>query len=138
MMLSDTNHLEYLKLFSEQQIKYITSLSGKNKKLIACAGSGKTRSVIGRIKFLTDNSFFKPKEIYVVTFSKNAADDFKTKVKTLFPDTYTDFCVLKNFSTIDSLAKSVLNDVRPHKSNNKEILSVALRNYLRESFYCGM
>lgn len=121
--------LEFLHIFSEEQFKYITNVNMVNTKLIACAGSGKTRSIIGRIKFLVEHNLVKKEEIYMITFSKHAAMDFRSKVKELFPN-FMEFCQLKNFSTIDSLAKSILCKVKTHKSENVEILSIALRNYL--------
>ena len=129
-IVSNVSKLDFLKMYSEEQIKYITSLDTSNSKLIACAGSGKTRSIIGRIKFVVEHGLAKKEEIFAITFSKHAASDFHEKIKDLFPD-YVNFCVLKNFSTIDSLAKSILCRVKSHKSENVEILSIAFRNYLR-------
>ena len=123
--------LDFLEKFSPEQIKYITNLDIADTKLIACAGSGKTRSIIGRIKFLVEHKLVKKDDVYAITFSKHAATDFKCKIKNLFPD-FNEFCKLKNFSTIDSLAKSILCRVKSHKSENVEILSIALRNYLKE------
>lgn len=123
--------VEYLNYFSDEQIRYITNLDITNTKLIACAGSGKTRSIIGRIKFIVEHQFQTKEDVYMITFSKHAALDFRNKVMELFSD-HDEFCVLKNFSTIDSLAKSLLCRVRSHKSENVEILSIALRNYLKE------
>ncbi|QGR54128.1 helicase [Moumouvirus maliensis] len=122
--------IEFLDKFSKEQIKYITNLEIDDTKLIACAGSGKTRSIIGRIKFMVDHGLVNKSEVYAITFSKHAASDFHRRIKELFPD-YEDFCVLKNFSTIDSLAKSILCKVKYHKSDNVEILSIALRNFLQ-------
>lgn len=122
--------LDFLIEYSAEQIKYITNTDIGNAKLIACAGSGKTRSIIGRIKFLVDHGYVKKENIFMITFSKHAALDFQKKVQELFPD-YAKFCQLQNFSTIDSLAKSVLCRVKSHKSENVEILSVAFRNYLK-------
>lgn len=123
--------IDFLDIYSDEQIKYITNLDVVNTKLIACAGSGKTRSIIGRIKFLAEHKFVNKNEIFMITFSKTAASDFHQKVKNLFPD-YAEFCQIKNFSTIDSLAKSVLCKFKSHKSENVEILSIAFRNFLRE------
>ena len=123
--------IDFLDNFSEEQIKYITSLDVSDSKLIACAGSGKTRSIIGRIKFMVDHGLAKKEEIFAITFSKYAAMDFHHKIRELFPN-YAEFCNLKNFSTIDSLAKSILCRVKSHKSENVEILSIAFRNYLKE------
>ena len=122
--------LNFLDMYSDEQIKYITNLDITNTKLLACAGSGKTRSIIGRIKFLVEHNFVLKEEIFMITFSKPAAMDFHNKVKNLFPD-FDNFCQLKNFSTIDSLAKSILCKVKSHKSDNVEILSIAFRNFLK-------
>lgn len=122
--------LEFLKIYSDEQIKYITNLDMVNSKVVACPGSGKTRSLIGRIKFIVEHGFVKKEEVFMITFSKHAANDFHEKIKDLFPE-YDNFCNLKNFSTIDSLAKSILSKIKSHKSENVEILSIALRNYLK-------
>ena len=123
--------LSYLSLFSPEQIAFITNGSRIPTKLIACAGSGKTRSLIGRIRFLVEHSLVKKSEVYMITFSRSAAIDFKNKIASLFPS-YESFANIVNFSTIDSLAKSILCKGRPHKSENVEILSIAFRNYLQE------
>lgn len=122
--------LEFLRMYSDEQRKYITSLDTSDSKLISCAGSGKTRTIIGRIKFMVEHGLAKKEEVFAITFSKHAANDFHQKIKDLFPD-FVKFCNLKNFSTIDSLAKSILCRMKSHKSENVEILSIALRNYLK-------
>ena len=122
--------LDYLDKFSPEQIKYVTNMSSEDTKLLACAGSGKTRSIIGRVKFLSEYQISKKENIYCITFSKHAATDFQQKVKKLFPS-YDSFCLLKNFSTIDSLAKTILCRMKSHKSENVEILSIAFRNFLK-------
>jgi DNA polymerase III epsilon subunit-like protein len=128
---SGISKIDFLNNFSEEQIKYVTSLDISNTKLIACAGSGKTRSIIGRIKFMVEHGLVKKEEVFAITFSKHAAIDFHQKIKNLFPN-FIEFCCLKNFSTIDSLAKSILCRIKSHKSENVEILSIAFRNYLKE------
>lgn len=122
--------IKFLEKFSPEQISYITNLNLTNTKLLACAGSGKTRSIIGRINFLVNQLGVPKTNIFDITFSKFAANDFHKKIQDLFPD-FESWAQLKNFSTIDSLAKSVLCKVKSHKSNNIEILSIAFRNYLR-------
>lgn len=128
---TNISKLDFLNKFSAEQIKYITYKESNDTKLLACAGSGKTRSIIGRIKFLVEHNFVDKNKIVAITFSKHASMDFQRKVTELFPD-FIKFCQLKNFSTIDSLAKLILCKVRSHKSQNVEILSIALRNYLQE------
>ena len=122
--------IKFLKKFSAEQISYITNLDLTDTKLLACAGSGKTRSIIGRIKFLTEHLAVPKSNIFMITFSKIAANDFHNKIQNLFPN-FESWAQLKNFSTIDSLAKSILCRIKSHKSNNVEILSIAFRNYLQ-------
>lgn len=128
-IITAKSKIDYLEKFSDEQCKYITSVNVSDSKLVACAGSGKTRSIIGRIKFMVEHQLAAKEEIFAITFSKHAAMDFHQKIQALFPD-YANFCNLKNFSTIDSLAKSILCRVKSHKSENVEILSIAFRNYL--------
>lgn len=130
---TDQHSLEYLKLlYSEEQIRYITSTEISDTKLIACAGSGKTRTILGRIKFMVEHGLAKREEVFAITFSRLAATDFQKKIQSMFPDA-TSFCNLKNLSTIDSLAKAILCRVKNRKSDNVEILSIALRNWLRDA-----
>lgn len=129
-LFTDRKSIEYLNHYSIEQIRYIISMEPGDSKLIACAGSGKTRSIIGRIKFMVEHGLAQKEEIFAITFSKYAANEFHRKTKELFPD-YAEFCELKNFSTIDSLAKSILCHTKSHKSENVEILSIAFRNYLK-------
>lgn len=130
--LRGNDELVFLEKYSDEQIKYITYPEITNTKLIACAGSGKTRSIIGRIRFMVKHGLVSKEEVFAITFSKPAATDFHKKITTLYSD-YETFASLKNFSTIDSLAKSILCRVKSHKSNNVEILSISLRNFLQNA-----
>lgn len=123
--------LDFLRNYSAEQIRYITNPDVVDTKVIACAGSGKTRSVIGRVKFLAEHQLVPKEDIYSITFSKLAKGGFHEKIILLFPD-HEEFCDIQNFSTIDSLAKSILCRVKSHKSENVEILSIAFRNFLKE------
>lgn len=122
---------DFLATCTTEQIKYICSQYMSDTKLIACAGSGKTRCVIGRIRYMVEMKMAKSPEIYAVTFSKLAASDFKKKIMNVFPNDYG-FATFKNYSTIDSLAKSILLKLDPSKASSVEILSISLRNCLNK------
>jgi DNA polymerase III epsilon subunit-like protein len=126
----DESKLKFLQKFSSEQTEYVTNLDTSDTKLLACAGSGKTRSIIGRIRFMVQHLGVPKSNVHVITFSKFASNDFRAKIQSLFPD-FEEWAQLKNFSTIDSQAKSVLSRVKSHKSENVEILSIAFRNYLQ-------
>lgn len=128
------NYLRDIDNFSEQQRQYITFDKISHTRLIACAGSGKTRSILSRIRFMVQHGMVSDKRhVYAITFSKAAATDFVEKIQHLFPNDYRNYFVLKNFCTIDSLAKTYLSQLRAHKSTNVEILSIAFRNLLLQT-----
>jgi DNA polymerase III epsilon subunit-like protein len=131
-LTKSTDRVSYLRHYSDEQLKYITNESTKGTKLIACPGSGKTRSIIARIKFSVEHSLVLKDENYVATFSRAAATDFLNRITQLFP-TFESFLSTTNISTLDSLAKSVLCSIKSHKSENVELLSIAFRNYLKEA-----
>ena len=130
-ILTRESKIKFLEKYSDEQMKYITSPDITDSKLIAVPGSGKTRSIIGRIKFMVEHNLAKKEEVFAITFSRFASQDFHSRIETLFPD-FDSYLQIKNFSTIDSLAKSILCRVKSHKSENVEILSIAFRNFLRE------
>ena len=117
--------------FSEEQFKYITNPSMTDTKLQACPGAGKTRSIIARVRFCVEHGLVARDDIYAITFSKKGSVLFHRRIKEMYND-YNECLNLANFSTIDSLAKSVLCRMKSHKSENVEILSIAFRNFLRE------
>ena len=131
LLKKNRNMLEFLNTYSDEQFKYITYLHTGHTKLIACPGSGKTRSIISRAKFMVQHGLAKKDEVFAITFSRFASIDFHNRIKDLFPD-YEDYLSLSNFSTIDSLAKSILCRLRPHKSENVEILSISFKNFLKD------
>ena len=67
-------------------------------KIIACAGSGKTTTIICRIKYLIDSGV-QPYQIMLTTFNVDAAENMKQKLASVFgfvPNIYV--------GTIDALA----------------------------------
>ncbi|MCX2839109.1 ATP-dependent DNA helicase [Salinimicrobium sp. MT39] len=68
--------------YSPNQRKAITSID-KHLRIIACAGSGKTTTVAGKVAYLLDpkNDFnVSPENIIAFTFTEKAAAELKTKV----------------------------------------------------------
>jgi hypothetical protein len=91
---------------SSEQRTYIEYAEFQDTKLLATAGSGKTFCIIQRIDFLIKNLAVEPKGIYMLTFSKNAKDDFRIKVKKQGCD---QICI-ENICTIDSFAYRMLGE----------------------------
>jgi len=72
-----------VKLDKYQQ-KVIDAEINKNLRIIACAGSGKTTTILCRIKYMIDFHKVNPKRILVTTFNTDAAEILKSRLKLLF------------------------------------------------------
>lgn len=90
---------------SEEQKSYIEFTDLTDTKLLATAGSGKTFCIIQHVKHLVSAGIVDPEHVYMLTFSKNAKDDFQTKVKR---SDASDCIPIKNICTIDSFAWRML------------------------------
>src|SRR5882757_3666887 len=68
--------------FTEDQKKAITS-NDKNLRIIACAGSGKTSTIAGKVSFLLNpknQQNILPKNIIAFTYTDKAAAELKSKI----------------------------------------------------------
>ncbi len=83
---------------NKQQYEVITSSMRDNIRIIACAGSGKTTTIICRIKYLIDHGV-KPETIMLTTFNVDAAKNMEKKLLELFG-----FMPRIVIGTIDSIA----------------------------------
>lgn len=71
-----------LALFSKRQQEAIIT-QDKHLRIIACAGSGKTTTVAGKVAYLLDpvNGFgIKPENIIAFTYTEKAAGELKNKI----------------------------------------------------------
>jgi superfamily I DNA/RNA helicase len=110
--------------FTEEQLKYINNLSINDTKLLACAGSGKTRCIIGRIMYLIQNNLLKANEILTLTFSRFTQQDFIHRLDQIDKDTIFN---RDNVSTIDAFAKKIID--QNHKID-VSLLSYKFMKYL--------
>lgn len=85
--------------YTENQKKIINQISGP-VLVIACPGSGKTTTMLGRVRHMIETGI-NPSNILVVTFTKASAEDMTEKYKKIADDAVT-------FSTIHSLCLGVI------------------------------
>jgi superfamily I DNA/RNA helicase len=109
---------------TEEQLKYITNPLNTDTKLLACAGSGKTRCIIYRIVYLIQNKILKADEILILTFSRFTQQDFIHRLNQIDKDSIV---LRDNVSTIDSFAKRVID--KEHKID-VSLLSYKFMKYL--------
>jgi hypothetical protein len=86
-----------------EQHNIVVAPKDSHYKIIACAGSGKTTTVLCRIKYLIDSGV-KPYQIMLTTFNVDAAENMKIRMHELFG-----FKTNIYVGTIDALAYRFYN-----------------------------
>ena len=100
--------MEYLNKLNAEQLKAVTTKS-KKVLVIAGAGSGKTKVLTERIKYLLDNNVNK-NEIVAFTFTKRAAKEMEYRLQN-----YN----FNNIYTFHSFCYSILKDYKDELGFNK-------------------
>src|SRR5271154_5340138 len=91
--------------YTDEQLKYINYNKKNHTKLLACAGSGKTRCIIARMNKLIETKKYEADSILMLTFSRFTRDDFMNKIKT-----YGGTCInIDSVKTIDKFAKQIID-----------------------------
>ncbi|MEC5209263.1 DNA helicase-2/ATP-dependent DNA helicase PcrA [Psychrobacter sp. PL15] len=108
--------VDYARELNPNQLLAATTIAGK-VLVIAGAGSGKTKTLTYRTSYLVENGV-PPSQILLLTFTRKAANEIKSRAKTL-------------------LAGSLPNDNRPDDSSNN---SKALNDIASGTFhsFCNM
>lgn len=80
-ILSDVNGKS---LDKEQRISVLTD--EVSNLVIAGAGSGKTLTICGKVKYLLEVEHYKPEDILLLSYSNNSAEDLQKKIDTINKD----------------------------------------------------
>lgn len=109
--------------FTTEQLNYIEYKNNSDTKLIACAGSGKSTSVVNRMNYIIENKMLESSKLLMLTFSRFTRDDFIHKIKKMQITS-----IQKNqIKTIDSFAKTIID---PNNEIDISLLSYKLMKYL--------
>lgn len=95
--------IDFKHLLNEKQYEAATYLDG-HLRIIAGAGSGKTRVITYRIAYLIDHVGIAPQRILAITFTNKAANEMKSRVANLLGDT----SIGTTICTIHSLCVRIL------------------------------
>ena len=74
--------------------------SENNLLILACAGSGKTKTITSKIAYTIETGRLRPYEICAVTFTNRAAKEMRDRVAALLPDIDTTEIVLRTFHSL--------------------------------------
>ncbi|MDY6388273.1 MAG: UvrD-helicase domain-containing protein [Fibrobacter sp.] len=64
----------------EQQLECVVT-DAHNQLVIAGAGTGKTTTIVGKVKYLLKKKICKPEEILILSFTKKSAEDMNQQLK---------------------------------------------------------
>ncbi len=92
--------VDYASELNPNQLLAATTIDGK-VLVIAGAGSGKTKTLTYRTSYLLENGI-NPKQILLLTFTRKAANEIKSRAKTLLANTWSDK------RSYDDLSKDIL------------------------------
>ncbi len=71
-----------------------------NLLILACAGSGKTKTVTSKIAYAIENGIYRPSEIVAVTFTNRAAKEMKDRVAQALPDIDVNRLEIRTFHSL--------------------------------------
>jgi len=127
-------------ILSREQSKPIIE-NEKISMIIAGAGSGKSLTIVGKIKYMLDNNLIKPNEVCAITYTNKAANSLKEKIKKETKqniDTYTfhklslkilDKANIKYDIVTDELLDSIIDKYFEIDIINNKILLKIIFNY---------
>jgi len=98
------NENERISLDDDQ--RYSLVVDDDNNLIIAGAGSGKTLTIVSKIKYLIEKKHINPNEIFVFSFLKESVKDIKKKIKKLNIVNYNDH----NVSTFHKKGINILKN----------------------------
>lgn len=84
--------IDFINKLNERQLEAVQT-SFQNVRVIAGAGSGKTRVLTYRIAYLISEENVKPWKILAITFTNKVANEMKSRVATLIPNVEQDLTI---------------------------------------------
>lgn len=96
-----------------------------NNLIVAGAGSGKTTTIVGKLKYLIEHLHYHPNDILVISFTNNSAKELQERI-----DKYVD----KNIS-ISTFHKLGINIIEEINKKKPKIASAQMSKYIHDIFY---
>lgn len=106
----------------EQQINCILE-EAHNHLVIAGAGTGKTTTIVGYVKYLIKMKICQPNEILMLSFTNKSAEEMKNRIKA---ETYIDMDIY----TFHKLGVQIISGVEGKKCT---VYSASIQNYVKNN-----
>ncbi len=122
--------------FTPNQLKAINT-TDKNLKIVACAGSGKTRTVTERIIQLLKSGKAKPENIVAFTFTEKAAGELKGRIFKRIKEEFGTVTGLAEMyiGTIHSYCLRLLQGQYPEYQKYRVLDDIKTRLFIERNWY---
>lgn len=108
----------------DDQQRYAVVIDEDHNLVIAGAGTGKTTTIFGKVKYLTEKRGIKPENILLLSFTKSSANDLVERINV--PKLQA--------STFHALGFSIFRDANKHKFNviSEAEIAYFIKNQLQQ------
>ena len=124
-MTNEYENLDYINILNPEQKDIATSKQflSEDERLciIACAGSGKTRTIISKIIYMIKILNCDPAEFFVTTFTRNAANELRERLHEYLTDEEIDKITIGTFHSI-AYTKIMINSTNIIEDNIESYL----------------
>lgn len=103
----------------------------KNTEIIARAGSGKTSTIVNRVKFLVNHCGVHPSEILMLAFNRKAVENMETRIKTVISRDFAQKGSMPHIMTFHALAHSIVHPTEALLHDAPEKNTYELSSYLQ-------
>lgn len=99
-----------------------------NNLVLAGAGSGKTLTISGKVKYLVDAKNIKAEEILLISFTKKAAEEMNERISQKLG-------LNVESKTFHKLGLDIINEKRKKSPDISDSLNKVINNYFKEAVY---
>ncbi|WP_265336219.1 UvrD-helicase domain-containing protein [Mesorhizobium sp. B2-1-8] len=124
--------------FSDQQREACIRLEDNNL-LVASAGSGKSATMVGKVAYVLEKQLYRPDEILLLAFNKNAADELRTRIAAQL-QVAEDAALECRVTTFHALGRGIIKEVegRPpqlanwvdHPAGETKVIEAIIQNLI--------
>lgn len=120
------------KELDNQQIDAIVR-KNNNQLVIAGAGSGKTTTIVGKVKYLLKNEKYKPEDILLLSFTNASASEMKERIK---KETNEDLEVMTFHKLgLEIIKKSIGKNVNVFNKDLYQVIKKLINKNIEDSNY---
>lgn len=126
----EINSKPYLSKLNQEQLVIATNTEFLNSKysmcIIACAGSGKTTTIISKIIHMIKDLDCKPEHFFITTFTRNAAAELKERLGEWLTESQIEQMTI---GTFHSIAYKYVSKLSKEKSLVEDVIEKFLYDY---------